>query len=127
MNANHPVVREFILTALRYWVVEMHVDAFRFDLATVLGRGRSGNLLFNPPLLERVAEDPILREVKNIAEAWDAAGAYEVGRLPNPAGPSGTVSTAMTSDGSGAATRGFLVYSPNGSAGGPVFHVRQRP
>ena len=105
----------------------MHVDAFRFDLATVLGRGRSGNLLFNPPLLERVAEDPILREVKNIAEAWDAAGAYEVGRLPNPAGPSGTVSTAMTSDGSGAATRGFLVYSPNGSAGGPVFHVRQRP
>ena len=69
MNATHPVVREFILTALRYWVVEMHVDAFRFDLARVLGRGRSGNLLFNPPLLERIAEDPILREVKIIAEA----------------------------------------------------------
>ena len=79
VNANHPVVRDHILTALRYWVVEMHVDGFRFDLAAVLGRGRSGNLLHNPPLLERIAEDPILRDVKIIAEAWDAAGAYEVG------------------------------------------------
>jgi isoamylase len=79
INANHPVVREHILTALRYWVVEMHVDGFRFDLASVLGRGRSGNVLSNPPLLERIAEDPILRDVKLIAEAWDAAGAYEVG------------------------------------------------
>jgi isoamylase len=84
MNANHPVVREYILTALRYWVVEMHVDGFRFDLATVLGRGRAGNLLSNPPLLERIAEDPILRDVKIIAEAWDAAGAYEVGRFSEP-------------------------------------------
>jgi glycogen operon protein len=79
INANHPVVRDHILTALRYWVVEMHVDGFRFDLAAVLGRGRSGNLLPNPPLLERIAEDPILRDVKIVAEAWDAAGAYEVG------------------------------------------------
>ncbi len=79
INANHPVVRDHILAALRYWMVEMHVDGFRFDLASVLGRGRSGNLLSNPPLLERIAEDPILREVKIIAEAWDAAGAYEVG------------------------------------------------
>ena len=79
INANHPVVRDHILTALRYWVVEMHVDGFRFDLAAVLGRGRSGNLLPNPPLLERIAEDPILRDVRIIAEAWDAAGAYEVG------------------------------------------------
>jgi isoamylase len=84
INANHPVVREYILTALRYWVVEMHVDGFRFDLATVLGRGRSGNLLSNPPLLERIAEDPILRDVKIIAEAWDAAGAYEVGSFSEP-------------------------------------------
>src|SRR5664280_1469516 len=60
-------------------VVEMHVDGFRFDLAAVLGRGRSGNLLHNPPLLERIAEDPILRDVRIVAEAWDAAGAYEVG------------------------------------------------
>ncbi|MHB1592510.1 MAG: glycogen debranching protein GlgX [Sulfuricella sp.] len=79
INANHPVVREHILTALRYWVVEMHVDGFRFDLASVLGRSRSGKLLANAPLLERIAEDPILREVKIVAEAWDAAGAYEVG------------------------------------------------
>jgi len=79
INANHPVVRDHILSALRHWVVEMHVDGFRFDLASVLGRGRSGNLLSNSPLLERIAEDPILRDVKIIAEAWDAAGAYEVG------------------------------------------------
>jgi glycogen operon protein len=64
---------------LRYWVVEMHIDGFRFDLAAVLGRGRSGQMLANPPLLGRIAEDPILRDVKIIAEAWDAAGAYEVG------------------------------------------------
>jgi glycogen operon protein len=79
LNANHPVVRDHVLSALRYWVVEMHVDGFRFDLAAVLGRGRSGQLLRDPPLLDRIAEDPILREVKIIAEAWDAAGAYEVG------------------------------------------------
>ena len=79
INANHPVVRDYILSALRYWMVEMHVDGFRFDLAAVLGRGRSGRLLPNAPLLGRIAEDPILRDVKIIAEAWDAAGAYEVG------------------------------------------------
>ncbi len=79
VNANHPVVRDHILAALRYWVTEMHVDGFRFDLAAVLGRGREGELLRNPPLLARIAEDPILRGVKLIAEAWDAAGAYEVG------------------------------------------------
>jgi isoamylase len=79
INANHPVVRNHILSALRYWTVEMHVDGFRFDLAAVLGRGLSGELQSNSPLLERIAEDPILRDVKLIAEAWDAAGAYEVG------------------------------------------------
>ena len=79
VNANHPVVRDQILSALRYWMVEMHVDGFRFDLASVLGRDGAGNLLANAPLLERIAEDPILRDVKLIAEAWDAAGAYEVG------------------------------------------------
>ena len=79
VNANHPVVREYILEALRYWVVEMHVDGFRFDLASVLGRDERGHLLPNAPLLEHIAEDPILREVKLIAEAWDAAGAYQVG------------------------------------------------
>jgi isoamylase len=79
INANHPVVRDLILTSLRYWTVEMHVDGFRFDLASVLDRDETGNLLANAPLLERIAEDPILRDVKIIAEAWDAAGAYEVG------------------------------------------------
>jgi isoamylase len=79
INANHPVVREHILAALRYWVIEMHVDGFRFDLASVLGRDETGKLLANAPLLEQIAEDPILRDVRLIAEAWDAAGAYEVG------------------------------------------------
>ena len=81
INANHPVVRDHILTALRYWVVEMHVDGFRFDLASVLGRDGTGKLLADAPLLERIAEDLILRDVKIIAETWDAAGAYEVGRF----------------------------------------------
>jgi glycogen operon protein len=79
INANHPVVRDHILSALHHWVVEMHVDGFRFDLASVLGRDGTGKLLANAPLLERIAEDPILRDMKLIAEAWDAAGAYEVG------------------------------------------------
>ena len=79
VNANHPVVRDYIIGALRYWVVEMHVDGFRFDLASVLGRDENGALLADAPLLTRIAEDPILRDVKLIAEAWDAAGAYQVG------------------------------------------------
>jgi isoamylase len=78
-NANHPVVRDYILGVLRYWVMEMHVDGFRFDLASILGRDSAGNLLANPPLLEQIAEDSILRGIKLIAEAWDAAGAYQVG------------------------------------------------
>ncbi len=82
LNCSHPVVRNFILDCLRYWVVEMHVDGFRFDLASILGRDQSGNLVPNPPLLEQIAEDPILRDVKLIAEAWDAGGAYLVGRFP---------------------------------------------
>ena len=79
VKADHPVVRDLILDALRFWVVEMHVDGFRFDLASVLGRDEDGHLLADPPLLERIAHDPVLRNVKIIAEAWDAAGAYQVG------------------------------------------------
>ncbi|MGI9212703.1 MAG: glycogen debranching protein GlgX, partial [Methylococcaceae bacterium] len=82
MNCNHPVVRNFILDCLRYWVVDMHVDGFRFDLASILGRDRMGQVVANAPLLEQIAEDPILRGVKLIAEAWDAGGAYQVGRFP---------------------------------------------
>ena len=79
LKADHPVVRDLILDALRYWVVEMHVDGFRFDLASVLGRDEEGALMADPPLLDRIAHDPVLRNVKMIAEAWDAAGAYQVG------------------------------------------------
>ncbi|MCK5568421.1 MAG: glycogen-debranching protein, partial [Spirochaetes bacterium] len=82
LNCNHPTVRNMILDCLHYWVVEMHVDGFRFDLGSVLGRSRNGDLLENPPVLERIAEDPILRHTKIIAEAWDAAGAYQVGWFP---------------------------------------------
>jgi len=81
LNCNHPVVRDFILDCLRYWAAEMHVDGFRFDLASILGRDEAGNMASNPPLLERIAEDPILRDVKLIAEAWDAAGAWQVGNF----------------------------------------------
>ncbi len=79
LNANHPVVREHVTSVLRYWVMHMHVDGFRFDLASVLGRDEHGNILRDAPLLDGIAEDPILRNVKIIAEAWDAGGAYQVG------------------------------------------------
>jgi glycogen operon protein len=82
VNCNHPVVRTFILDCLRYWVIEMHVDGFRFDLGSILGRDQNGRLMENPPVLERIAEDPILSGTKLIAEAWDAGGAYQVGWFP---------------------------------------------
>lgn len=82
VNCNHPVVRDMILDVLRYWVMEMHVDGFRFDLASILGRGTDGSVLSNPPLLEAIAHDPILANTKLIAEAWDAAGLYQVGSFP---------------------------------------------
>ena len=84
-----------ILAALRYWVTEMHVDGFRFDLASILGRGRDGEVLPNPPLIESIAADPVLADVKLIAEAWDAAGLYQVGSFPSwGAGRSGTAASA---------------------------------
>jgi glycogen operon protein len=82
LNCNHPVLHSLIRDCLRYWVVHMHVDGFRFDLGSILGRDSSGNLLENPPVIESIAEDPILRETKIIAEAWDAGGAYQVGSFP---------------------------------------------
>jgi glycogen operon protein len=72
-------VRHLILDALRYWVMEMHVDGFRFDLASIMGRDQQGQVLSNPPMVEKIAEDPILADTKIIAEAWDAAGLYQVG------------------------------------------------
>ncbi len=83
LNCNHPAMRGLILASLRYWVTEMHVDGFRFDLASVLGRGRDGSVLANPPLLEMIAADPVLARCKLIAEAWDAAGLYQVGSFPS--------------------------------------------
>lgn len=82
LNCNNPVVRTLILDCLRYWVIEMHVDGFRFDLGSILGRDQQGRLMENPPVIERIAEDPVLRNTKIIAEAWDAAGAYQVGWFP---------------------------------------------
>lgn len=79
LNCNHPVVRDLIKYSLRYWVIEMHIDGFRFDLASILGRDQQGNVLANPPMIEIIAEDPVLRDTKIIAEAWDAAGLYQVG------------------------------------------------
>ncbi len=79
INGNHPVVREMIFYCLRHWVHNFHVDGFRFDLASIMSRDRNGNMMPNPPLVEAIAEDPMLADTKIIAEAWDAAGAYQVG------------------------------------------------
>ncbi|KAM2637954.1 hypothetical protein EV1_022383 [Malus domestica] len=101
-NCNHPVVRQFIVDCLRYWVTEMHVDGFRFDLASIMTRGSSlwdainvygsaiegdflttGTPLATPPLVDMISNDPILHGVKLIAEAWDAGGLYQVGMFPH--------------------------------------------
>ncbi len=82
LNCNNPVVREMVLDCLRYWAAEYHIDGFRFDLASVLGRDPWGAPLANPPLLETLAFDPILGKCKLIAEAWDAGGLYQVGSFP---------------------------------------------
>ena len=82
VNCNHPVVRQMVKQCLQYWVAEYHIDGFRFDLASVLGRSQDGNPLSNPPLLESLSYDPILAKVKLIAEAWDAGGLYQVGSFP---------------------------------------------
>lgn len=82
LNCNHPVVRSMVLDCLRYWAAEYHIDGFRFDLASILGRAQDGSPLNNPPLLESLAHDPILAKCKLIAEAWDAGGLYQVGAFP---------------------------------------------
>lgn len=82
LNCNQTVMRSLIMDCLRYWVVHMHVDGFRFDLGSILGRDSEGHLLENPPVIESIAEDPVLRNTKIIAEAWDAGGAYQVGSFP---------------------------------------------
>ena len=79
LNGNHPIVRRMIVDSLRYWVEEMHVDGFRFDLASILARDRSGQPIPDPPVLWDIESDPVLAGTKLIAEAWDAAGLYQVG------------------------------------------------
>ena len=82
LNCNNPIVRNLVLDCLRYWASEYHIDGFRFDLASILGRDPWGAPLANPPLLETLAFDPILAKCKLIAEAWDAGGLYQVGSFP---------------------------------------------
>ncbi|KAM6570600.1 hypothetical protein CsatB_018585 [Cannabis sativa] len=101
-NCNHPIVRQFIVDCLRYWVTEMHVDGFRFDLASIMTRSSSlwnavnvygspiegdfltiGTPLGSPPLIDMISNDPILHGVKLIAEAWDTGGLYQVGAFPH--------------------------------------------
>ncbi len=79
LNANHPIARRMIVDSLHYWVSAMHVDGFRFDLASILSRDSSGQLMATPPLLWDIDSDPLLAGTKLIAEAWDAAGLYQVG------------------------------------------------
>ena len=83
MNCNHPIVQQFIIDCLRYWVIEYRVDGFRFDLASIMGRNEDGSPMSKPPLLQSLAFDPILGKVKLIAEAWDAGGLYQVGSFPS--------------------------------------------
>ncbi len=82
VNCNHPVVRDLLLSCLRYWVADMHVDGLRFDLASVFGRDPRGQVLVAPPIVEMIAEDGVLADTKLIAEPWDAAGLYQVGGFP---------------------------------------------
>jgi isoamylase len=82
LNCNHPIVQQMILECLRYWTVSYRVDGFRFDLASILGRNTDGSPMNNPPLLKSLAYDPVLANVKLIAEAWDAGGMYQVGSFP---------------------------------------------
>ncbi|WP_367932314.1 glycogen debranching protein GlgX [Enterocloster citroniae] len=83
LNCNHPIVQQLIVSCLRYWVTAYRVDGFRFDLASILGRNEDGSPMDKPPLLQQLAFDPILGNVKLIAEAWDAGGLYQVGNFPS--------------------------------------------
>ncbi len=83
LNCNHPIVHQMIMNCLRYWVTTYRVDGFRFDLASILGRNEDGSPMIKPPLLQAMAFDPILGDVKLIAEAWDAGGLYQVGSFPS--------------------------------------------
>jgi len=82
-NCNNLPVSKLIVDSLRHFVTEYHIDGFRFDLAPILTRGMAGEPLENPPLIEMINRDPILGATKFIAEPWDAAGLYQVGKFPS--------------------------------------------
>ena len=79
LKANHSVVKRLILDSLRYWVSEMHVDGFRFDLASIFSRNDTGQPVLNAPIIWEIDSDPVLAGTKLIAEAWDSGGLYQVG------------------------------------------------
>ena len=80
LNCADPFIRDLILDSLRYWVTEMHVDGFRFDLASILTRSEDGSINWeDPPLVSAIRTDPVLGEARLIAEPWDAGGAYQLG------------------------------------------------
>lgn len=83
-NCNHPIVQEIIIQSLRFWVSEMHVDGFRFDLASVFARDMQGNPLARPPILDAITLDPLLSQTKLIAEPWEAGGLYQSGSFALP-------------------------------------------
>ena len=82
LKANHSVVKRLILDSLRYWVSEMHVDGFRFDLASIFSRNESGEPMLNPPIVWEIDSDPVLAGTKLIAEAWDSGGLDVYKRQP---------------------------------------------
>src|SRR5262249_61626511 len=82
LNCTPPVVRDLLMNCLRYWVGHNHIDGLRFDLASVFGRDPNGRVLMEPPVVESIVEDGVLADTKLIAEPWDAAGLYQVGRFP---------------------------------------------
>ena len=83
LNCNHPIVQHLVRESLRYWTINYRIDGFRFDLASILGRNEDGSPMSKPPLIQSLAFDPVLGDVKLIAEAWDAAGLYQVGKFPS--------------------------------------------
>ena len=120
LNANHPVVRRLIVDSLRYWVEVMHVDGFRFDLASILSRDETGLPLANPPILWDIETDPVLAGTKLIAEAWDAAGLYQVGSFVARAGRSGMGSSGTTCAVSSRAITAPPAGWPRGCSGAPT-------
>jgi len=82
LNCNHPIVQKMIVECLEFWVGEMHVDGFRFDEGSILSRGQDGIPMEYPPVIWSIELSEILADSKIIAEAWDAAGCYQIGYFP---------------------------------------------